>query len=401
MIDTPLLDQHAIVYFGNDWFGENRTSSHHIARRLGARYRLLYVEVPGLRPPSGNRRDLTKIFNKLSKGLEPPKQIGDKMWHMTLPQVPYRGLPGVSGLNEWAGRASIRRAIAKLGFERILSWFLVPHPGFLAGQLGESMSVFYCIDDYSTLPGVNAAQVKAMDETLSRRVDLIYACSPSLVEAKQTLNRHVIFSPHGVDAEMFGAAADRSGPLPEKARGLKRPVVGFFGVLDTRFDVKLIEFLAGRRPDWTFLLVGRAAVDTAALAALPNVVMPGAVKYETLPDWARAFDICIMPYYQDAFSKAANPLKLREYLATGRAVVSVPTPEVQRFAADVAVAHNYEEFLARLDSELAADSPEKQLRRRAAVASMSWDARAEEVMRQAEARLGEVLGAAPQSSRNR
>ena len=66
MSATPNLDRHAIVYFGNDWFAENRTSSHHLARRLGARFRLLYVEVPGLRTPSAQRRDLTKIWRKLA-----------------------------------------------------------------------------------------------------------------------------------------------------------------------------------------------------------------------------------------------------------------------------------------------------------------------------------------------
>ena len=388
---TPNLDRHAIIYFGNDWFAENRTSSHHIARRLGERFRLLYVEVPGLRAPSSSGRDLAKIVRKLAKAVEKPRQIGPTMWHMTLPQIPYRNAPGVAAANRWFGRNRIRAAAAGLGFDRTVSWFLVPHPGFLAGRLGESMSVFYAIDDYSALPGVDRQQVARMDEELSRAVDVIFTVSPSLLQAKQALNANVVFSPHGVDAELFGRAADRSLPLPEKARGLKRPVVGFFGVLDQRLNVKLLEYLARARPEWTFLLVGRVAVDASSLAALPNVVMAGSVPYETVPDWARAFDICIMPYFQDAFSKAANPLKMREYLATGRAVVSVPLPEVERFGGGVVLARSDEEFLRRIEEELASDSDEKRAARRQSVAPMTWDARAAEVIAEAERRLAAKL----------
>lgn len=396
---TPLLDQHAIIYFGNDWFAENRTSSHHIARRLGERYRVLYVEVPGLRAPSASGRDLSKVWRKLARTIERPRKIGPSMWHMTLPQIPYRNAPGIAQANRWFGSHMIQRAVSDLGFERLLTWFLVPHPGFLAGRCGESMSVFYAIDDYSALPGMDRAQVAAMDEHLSRSADLIYTVSPGLMASKQKLNSHVVFSPHGVDAELFGRAADPSLPLPEAARGLKSPVVGFFGVLDPRLDVKLIEYLARQRPDWTFLLVGRVAVDATALAAMPNVVMPGAVPYETVPDWARAFDIAIMPYFQDAFSKAANPLKMREYLATGRAVVSVPLPEVERFGGGVVVARSNEEFLAQLEHELAADSAAKRLARRESVAPMTWDARVEEVIAHAERRLAELEAGRPRNAR--
>ena len=388
---TPALDNHAIVYFGNDWFGENRTSSHHIARRLGARFPLLYVEVPGLRAPSASGRDLSKLWSKLAKSVEGPRQIGPTMWHMTLPQIPYRNAPGVAAMNRWFGRTMIRRAVRGLGFERIVTWFVVPHPGFLAGRCGESMSVFYAVDNYSALPGMDVAQVERMDRELTQAADLVFGVSPSIVAAKKPLNPHTIFSPHGVDAELFGRAADLSLPIPEPARGLAHPVVGFFGVLDQRLDVKLVEYLARQRPGWSFLLVGRVAVDARALTALPNVCMAGAVPYEAVPDWARAFDVCIMPYHQDAFSRSANPLKMREYLATGRAVVSAPLPEVERFGGGVLVARNNQEFLAQLDKALAEDTPEKRRSRMAGVAPMTWDARADEIAGHAERRLNEKL----------
>lgn len=391
MTPTPLLDRHAIVYFGNDWFAENRTSSHHIARRLGARFKVLYVESPGLRAPSASGRDLRKIWRKLSQSFERPRQIGPAMWHLTLPQIPYRNAPGVAAANRWFGSRMIQRAVAGLGFERIVTWFLVPHPGFLAGRCGEAMTIFYAVDNYSALPGVDAAQVARMDRELTEAADLVFGVSPSLAADKKQINPHTIFSPHGVDAELFGRAADLSLPIPEPAAQLSHPVIGFFGVLDQRVDMALIEYLARQRPGWSFLFIGRIAVDAGTLKSLPNVFMPGAVPYETVPDWARAFDVCIMPYQQDAFSKSANPLKMREYLATGRAVVSVPLPEVERFGGGVLVARNHEEFLKQLEKALAEDTPARRRGRIESVAPMTWDARAEEVIAQVERRLAEKL----------
>ena len=380
MPPADTLSGHAVVYFGNDWFAENRTSSHHIARRLGARFPLLYIEVPGLRAPAASARDFSKLWRKLANSVRPPSSIGPHMWHMTLPQIPFRGLPGATAMNHAISGFLVRRALRHLGFQRIISWFLVPHPGFLAGKLGETLTVFYAIDNYSALPGVDPVRVAQMDEELSRRAHVVFAVSPALVEAKKKLNSHVVFSPHGVDAELFGRAADKSLPLPDRLKGLSHPVIGFFGVLDTRVDISLLQYLARQRPDWNFVLVGRIATDVGGLSNLKNVLLTGAVPYETVPDWARAFDVCLMPYFQDSFSVFANPLKMREYLATGCPVVSVPTPEVERFGESVAVARSHEQFLELIERELKQDSEERRRARQKSVAPMTWDARVEEIV---------------------
>jgi Glycosyl transferases group 1 len=378
------------IYFGNDWFAENRTSSHHIAKRLGSRFSLLYVESPGLRAPRVSSRDFGKICKKLGVAFRGPKQIGPRMWHVSVPQIPFRRFPAVRKLNEVFARWKLKRAVRNLSLGSAVSWFTVPHPGFLAGTLGERLVVYYCIDSYAALPDVDAAEVAKMDDALSRRADLVFAASPGLVASKQEQNSRVIYSPHGVDADLFGRAADSAQPVAEGARNLSHPLIGFFGVLDNRIDFDLIRFLALRRPQWNFLLVGHIAGNISTLNGLENVHMPGAVRYETLPDWARAFDVCIMPYRQDAFSANANPLKLREYLATGRPVVSVPMPEVDRFGANIAIRASKQDFLEAIEKELVADSEEKRKARMELVRADTWDARVESVVSLVRQALGEA-----------
>ena len=89
------LGERGIVYFGNDWFAENRTSSHHIATRLARRAPLLYVSSPGLRAPQASGRDLGRMLRKLRASLRAPSEVAPGLWHCTVPQLPFRRIPGV------------------------------------------------------------------------------------------------------------------------------------------------------------------------------------------------------------------------------------------------------------------------------------------------------------------
>lgn len=369
------LDGRAIIYFGNDWSAENRTSSHHIARRLGREVPVLYVDSPGMRAPKASGRDLRKALAKLRQAIALPVKVDQLMWRCTVPQLPFRTLPGVARVNAWFAVWSLRRAIRHLGLDRFILWFALPHPGFLAGRLGEDLIVYYCIDDYAAHPGVDPVHIQCCDDALTARADRVFVAPPNLVEAKRRLNPTVLFSPHGVDAELFGRAADPSTPPPAGLPPLQSPVVGFFGSVADWIDIPLIARLARERPGYTILMVGHVSTDVSALTGLPNVRLVGARPYETLPSWARMFDVAIIPYRLNRQVMNANPLKLREYLATGKPVVTVSTPEIDRFADVVSIADSAENFIARVDEALREDDPQAATRRRRSVADSSWEAR--------------------------
>lgn len=370
----------AVIYFGNDWSAENRTSSHHIAERLAARMPLLYIDSPGLRAPKASGRDIRKLFRKLASAFRPPQPIGPGMWHMSTPQIPFRRLPLVNRLNRSLGRFLVKRAIRRLEFHNLISWFVVPHPGPLAGSFGERLVVYYCIDDYAALPDVDSAEVSRMDESLTRRADQVFVASPTLLEAKRKINPTTEHSPHGVDVKLFGQASDPACAIAAPAAGLTHPIIGFFGLIEAWIDLDLISRLARLRPEWTFLMIGRLAVDPGGLKDLPNVIFAGPQPYSSLAQWARAFDIAIIPYKPTRQVMNSNPLKLREYLATGKPVVAVPIPETARFGDYVRIADGPDEFLRAIEDALASDSPAAAQRRMAAVANMSWDARVNEVL---------------------
>lgn len=370
-----VLDASGIVYFGNDWSAENRTSSHHIARRLARRQPLLYVDSPGQRAPSGSPRDVKKLVRKLAHAVRLPQPCGPNTWVCTVPQLPYRRVPGVNALNGLLARWLMRRAIRHVGFSSTVLWFALPHPGFLAGELGEKFVVYYCIDDYAAHPGVDADWIQAADDALTRKADRVFVAPPALLEPKRRLNAAVSFAPHGVDAELFGRAAEPETVVPPEAQALPHPIIGFFGSVADWIDVPLLAAVARLRPRYTVLMIGHVTTDVAELTSLPNVKFVGPQRYETLPQWAKAFDVAIIPYRRSRQVMNANPLKLREYLATGKPVVSVSTPEVDRFEGLVRIANDADAFAHAIDDSLQETGRAAADRRMQAVRPYTWDAR--------------------------
>ncbi len=380
------------IYFGNDWFAENRTSSHHIAKRLGARFPLLYVESPGLRAPKATARDVSKLLKKLRMTFQPPEQVAPHVWRMTLPQIPLRKFGAVRALNRAFSRILISRAIRRLGFMDTVAWFHVPHPGFLAKTMGEKLTVFYCIDDYSKLPDVDGVAVGEMDRELTAAADIVFACNQSLVDARRPINHNIFLSPHGVDAEVFARAIAPDTPIPEEVENRPRPIVGSWGLIDQRIDLSILEHIAKSRPDWTILLIGHVAVDVSILKRLPNVYFAGVRPYTELPRWAKAIDVCILPYTQTSLNTQSSPLKLREYLASGKPIVAVSLPEAKLLGDVVLTAEGGPGFVLAIEKALATNTPEHAALRQKAVQSNTWDSTVANVLEKLESALNEHRG---------
>lgn len=377
----PQQDRPAVLYFGNDWSAENRTSSHHVARWLSRRFQVYYIECPGIRAPKGSGRDLKKIGLKLGKFLRGlrPAEGGVKV--TSLLQIPLHRYALVRRLNALLTRATLRWLMWREGIRRPLTWFVPPHLPFLVGELGERLAVYYCIDDYAAFPNVNPEAIGAMDDETTRKAGVVFVASDTLLEGKLRLNPNTHLSPHGVDFDHFARAQGPELEAPADVAGLQGRVVGFFGLIEHWIDLGLVSYLARQRPQWHFVMIGRVAVPEDHLPREPNVHFLGTRPYDSLPAYGKRFDASIIPYRLTQQVLHANPIKLREYLAMGKPVVAVSTPEIDKYADVVATCRSPEEFLARLDEALARPpAPEEVRRRMERVAAESWDARLRRVL---------------------
>lgn len=381
-----------ILWLGNDWFAENRTSSHHVALRMSAYTRVLYFGCPGLRLPESTTRDVRRALVKVGRALSGVARLSDSLSVGTLAQAPFHHLAAVRRLNGTAGAWRITRALRRAGMERPVAWCTVPHALPFVERLNPSMVVYYCIDQYSALPGVDAAAVQELDDRLARRADLIIAASSPVFERQRRVNPATRLIPHGVDLLHFARPAQLP-PRPDDLRDIAGPIVGFIGTIEARIDLHLVDRLARQFPHATFVMIGRMADPLDDACSAPNVRFLGPRPYALLPRYGHHFDVAIIPYRQTDATFAANPLKLREYLAMGLPVVSVSTPEIEEYRHVVSVAHSGEEFADALGQALSGGAdPEARRARVRAVEGATWDARVADMVAAVCQRLGITAG---------
>jgi glycosyltransferase involved in cell wall biosynthesis len=298
----------------------------------------------------------------------------------TLLQLPFHRVAALGRLNGVLGAWTVRRALRRARMDRPIVWCTVPHALPVIERVEGALIVYYCIDEYSALPGVDRAAVQALDDRLARRADLIIAASGPVYERHRRTNRAIRLIPHGVDLTHFARPAQPYS-RPDELKDIEGPIVGFVGSIEGRIDLPLIEWLARQLPHLTFVMIGSVAVPANELCTAPNVRFLGARPYALLPQYAQHFDVAIIPYRQMPVVLAANPLKLREYLGMGLPVVSVSTPEIERYRDVVSIAHTREQFVDALKQALSTGSNLSAQRARvAAVEGDAWEARVAEMV---------------------
>ena len=291
--------------------------------------------------------------------------------------------PAVQG---WSGRVSARllavqlRLIARvLGMHRPLLWVACPTAAVVVERLRAGGLVYQLSDCYASLGGKCDGAAR-LESELARRADLVLCSSTRLLERSRALYAVGEYVDHGVDFDLFDSAA-RAHQVPEELRDLPRPLIGFFGNLDgNTVDRGLLERVIESRPRYTFVLVGPAAPDFEVLGRHRNVTMIGRRPYRQIAHYGAAFDVCLMPWLQNTWIEHCNPVKLKEYLALGKPIVSTPFPELGRVAHHAYVAVTASEFAAAIDTALAEDGPEKAAGRKDWAAGRTWDAQFERVL---------------------
>jgi glycosyltransferase involved in cell wall biosynthesis len=212
------------------------------------------------------------------------------------------------------------------------------------------------VADFTSSRGLISPQVIGrLERRLIEAVDLLIVTAPALLESKRNRARRVILVPNGVEAEHFARAADPALAAAEELAGLEPPIVGYLGTLNYWIDTHLLGRLAREHPDWTLVLVGPhdLLADLSPLEGLPNVIRTGRVPYADLPGYVKVFDVCVNPYVLDGVAEHCSPLKLYEYLASGKPVVSVDMPEARQFAGLVHIARDSDEFVRLVEGAVA------------------------------------------------
>jgi glycosyltransferase involved in cell wall biosynthesis len=366
-----------IICFANEWSGDP-LSKKQIMTRLARRHRVLWVNSINNRRPRLARKDFRRILEKLKAFQSGLKQVEEKIWVLSPVFVPFHGNPLVRSVNRWLLGWQIRRAMRQLGLTDPITYSFVPTSADVVGTLSEKSIVYHCVDEYSAFSDA-AAEVRAREIELLRKSNLVLVSAGGLLTTKREHNPRTFLVTHGVDYEHFRRAAEESTPVAEELKSLPRPILGFHGLIADWVDLPLIAELAKKRPRWSIVLVGSGDTDLSPIQGLPNVHLLGHRPYARLPEYLRGFDVALLPFVVNELTRAANPLKLREYLAAGLPVVAAPLPEIARFEGLVSLASSADEYASKIELLLEQKRVGPSRERSSQMAGESWDSKVAEI----------------------
>jgi len=370
-----------IICFAKDWF-EDPTSNHHVMQHVAKHHRVLWLNSIATRAPKlTSGRDIKKIFRKLKSFAEGPQKVGDNLWVYTPLVLPLPHQAWATKLNRQILRATLRLLRLRLGMDDFQLWTFLPNVGDYVGTLGESLVVYYCVDEWSQFSYIDTEKTVAAERKLCERADVIFAVCHELAERKRLLNPATHLSTHGVDHEVFSRALDEDLEVPADVAKLPGPVLGFYGTIQDWVDLDLIARLASRHPEWSIVLIGTAHVDTSKVERFPNVHLLGRKPHTELPAYCKAFDVGLIPYVITERMKFVNPIKLREYLCAGLPVVSTAVPEVTHYPEHCTVADDYDAFEEGVVQALAEDTAEKRQQRSDAMREETWERKVQALLK--------------------
>jgi glycosyltransferase involved in cell wall biosynthesis len=376
-IIKPLLGRD-ILCFSHDWTGDPLSKTH-LMRVLSKENRILWINAIANRMPTTSSKDIKRIFGKLKRFTEPVKEVEPNIFVLNPLAIPAYGTEAVRTFNQRFLISQVKKAMRKLKFEKPVNMVFNPAAGLLAGKLGEDQLIYYCVDDYTEFTGASRG-LKEIEQELFKKSDLVIVSAEKLFADKKKYNANTFIIRHGTDWRHFRTALDLQTPIPEEIKRLPKPIIGFHGLLADWVDFELIKKTAEHFNKGSVVLVGKIAVDAEQkvkiLKNVKNVHFLGRKPYEQLPAYCKGFDVSLNPFAINELTLAANPLKVREYLAAGLKVVSTDIPEV-RILNHCLIGEDHQDFIGKVGEAL--ENPGRREEISDSIKAESWEARIEEL----------------------
>lgn len=381
-----------LLIFSDDW-GRHPSSSQHLVSHLLGEREVLWVNTIGTRPPRLDARTLRRVMEKLGQWALPartpevraqedgaaraasPRVLAPRMW-------PSFAHGAARSLNRTLLTRALRPAIEALSEPPVIVTTL-PIVSDLVKQLPAAAWVYYCVDDFSVWPGYDGKTMATLERELVPAMDLTIAASETLARGLAELGATPRLLTHGVDLNLWSDPKPVviDAPIPEFA-GLDGPCIVFWGVIDRRMDIDWLRALSGKlaatRTPGNIVLFGPQEDPDPGLFTLPRVIVKPSVPFRRLPAIAAAARVLVMPYIDAPVTRAMQPLKLKEYLASGRPAVVRSLPSTRPWVDACDVCSSADEFVQAVMSRLQGESDPRHAHARRRLEKESWAVKAKE-----------------------
>ena len=267
-----------------------------------------------------------------------------------------------------------------------------PHNLAIAKKLstffGKSLLCYDFTDDWSEFPGHSEwrkNEIKQAEQNVLKEVDLVFAVSEKLLERANKINNKTYYLPNATSFENFNKVSQEISISPEILK-YPEPRIGYVGkITPWRIDFDLLEYLAKSRPSWSIIMIGPIHPEARSiieeLRKLQNITFLGPKSYHSLSSYMKGFNACILPHKVDALTESMDPIKLYDYMATGKPVVATGIREALKFNTLIKVAHSKKDFLTCLDEIMdnknSTDSAEERIK---VAKENSWDYRTNQLI---------------------
>ncbi|WP_411274580.1 glycosyltransferase [Daejeonella sp.] len=245
--------------------------------------------------------------------------------------------------------------------EELLFWYYTPMALEFSRSFSPGMVVYDCMDELSAFKFAPPI-LKELEAELFTKADLVFTGGQSLFEEKRKFHSLAFPFPSSIDKAHFGAARNIA-EMPQDQELIEGIKIGFFGVIDERFDIELIREMAERRSSWQIILIGPVVkIDPSILPQASNIHYLGSKTYDELPAYLSGWDIALIPFLLNESTRFISPTKTPEYLAAGVPVISTPIRDVvDPYGTEklVSICSTVEEFIEAADMELSRDEYNK------------------------------------------
>jgi glycosyltransferase involved in cell wall biosynthesis len=308
--------------------------------------------------------------------------IGNLTVHEPLFYLPIPNQRLASRINGLLLRSKLQRWMQRYDISNPIVWVGVPSTSVVrvVAWMKPSFLIYDCLDNFALMHKTRVPMLQA-EEYFASHSQLVFASAEELYDKMKQMNPRTFLLPNAGDFELFNAALKKSPVVPEDMAHIERPILGYVGEIAQWFDFDLVFDLAVQHPDWNIVLLGRISHHSAQkILSLPNVHFLGLKRHEDLPMYVSRFDVCLLPFQVNAITSAISPVKLFEYLAAAKPVVSTPLKEVFRYGNVIEIADR-SDFGNAIKTALETSRDESRIQRRLEVArNNTWDHRVDEIL---------------------
>ncbi len=380
---TPNFDRIPILCLASaGWETDTPVNVHHIMGRLADDHRILWVDSQPMRVPRFTKADFGKVFRRVRSAAGGVRELRGNMWGITPRVLSLSGNPWVRNWNDRRLRKTIHDACESMGLQSFVLWAFLPSWAGLAGNMGEKLTVYHCVDDYAANPGVNSQLVADMERQLVSRADVVMVTSEPLLRKLEQVHTNVHWVPAGVDQGFFLSEAP---DFPEDLKDIPSPRIGFTGAISGyKVDVGMLVEAAGRYPDVSFVLIGPVGAgdpftDISRLRALSNVYLLGPRDHVGLPGYLYHMDALMLPSPDTPTMVSSFPVKMFEYLATGKPILARAQEPLRKYDSLVHLAESTSDFLDGIDEVLNERDASKAGARMELARNNTWDHRLQQI----------------------